>query len=114
MVMDSALLPCHMFRVHDATHNVGVNAQIKVEDQLRYPGPAEIKMAMQSLTPSTFVLAADVARAHRLVLVRKKVTGDSMLVGSKIWLNTVGTFGVTRLFAGIIRCAHSEGETSVN
>ena len=40
----------HSFRVvHDATHGVGVNSKIKVEDQLRYPGPAEIKMALQSL-----------------------------------------------------------------
>ena len=32
----------HTFRVvHEATHNVGVNAQIKV------PGPWEIKMALQ-------------------------------------------------------------------
>ena len=49
--------------VHDATHNVGVNSQIKVEDQLRYPGPMEIKMALQALHPATFVLTADVARA---------------------------------------------------
>ena len=95
----------HSFRVvHDATHNVGVNSQIKVEDQLRYPGPAEIKMAMQALYPPTFVLAADIARAHRLVLVREEDwgyqacrtgVGDKGEESSKIWLNTVGTFGVT-------------------
>ena len=66
----------HSFRVvHDATHNVGVNSQIKVEDQLRYPGPAEIKMAMRVLFPPTFILAADIARAHRLVLVREEDWG---------------------------------------
>ena len=114
----------HSFRVvHDATHNVGVNSQIKVEDQLRYPGPAEIKMAMQALYPPTFVLAADIARAHRLVLVSKEDWGyqacrtgvdDQGGESTKIWLNTVGTFGVTsasyhftRLFAAVSRCAHS-------
>ena len=114
----------HSFRVvHDATHGVGVNSQIKVEDQLRYPGPAEIKLAVQSLMPATFVLAADVARAHRLVKVKRTDWGlqacrtgvdDAGLPSSKIWLNTVGTFGVTsasyyftRFFGGIIRCAHS-------
>ena len=114
----------HTFRVvHDATHNVGVNAQIKVEDQLRYPGPSEIKLAMQALFPLTFILAEDIARAHRLVLVREEDwgyqacrtgVGDSGEPSSKIWLNTVGTFGVTsasyhftRLFAAVSRCAHS-------
>jgi hypothetical protein len=75
-----------------------------VEDQLRYPGPAEIKMAMQALYPPTFVLAADIARAHRLVLVSKEDWGyqacrtgvdDQGGESTKIWLNTVGTFGVT-------------------
>ena len=109
--------------VHDATHNVGVNSQIKVEDQLRYPGPMEIKMALQALHPATFVLTADVARAHRLVLVRRQDWGyqacrtgvdDSGEPSRKIWLNTVGTFGVTsasyhftRLFAAVSRCAQS-------
>ena len=114
----------HSFRVvHDATHNVGVNAQIKVEDQLRYPGPSEIKMAMQALFPPTFVLAADIARAHRLVLVKEEDWGyqacrtgvdDEGRPSDKVWLNTVGTFGVTsasyhftRLFAAVTRCAHS-------
>ena len=114
----------HTFRVvHDATHNVGVNSQIKVEDQLRYPGPSEIKMAMQALDPPTFVLAADIARAHRLVLVREEDwgyqacrtrVGDGGEPSGRIWLNTVGTFGVTsasyhftRLFAAVVRCAQS-------
>ena len=114
----------HSFRVvHDATHNVGVNAQIKVEDQLRYPGPSEIKMAMQALFPPTFVLAAYIARAHRLVLVKEEDWGyqacrtgvdDEGRPSDKVWLNTVGTFGVTsasyhftRFFAAVTRCAHS-------
>ena len=114
----------HSFRVvHDAIHVVGVNSQIKVEDQLRYPGPAEMKLAMQSLMPATFVLAADVTRAHSLLKVKRSDWGlqacrtgvsDTGLPSSKVWLNTVGTFGVTsasyyftRLFGGIIRCAHS-------
>ena len=85
----------HSFRVvHDATHNVGVNSQIKVEDQLRYPGPAEIKMAMQALYPPTFVLAADIARAHRLVLVREE---DWIAL---LFLMVVGTPFAWRKFQG--------------
>lgn len=114
----------HTFRVvHDATHNVGVNAQIKVEDQLRFPGPSEIKLAMQALFPPTLILAADIARAHCLLLVQEEDcgyqacrtgVGDSGEPSSKIWLNTVGTFGVTsasfhftRMFAAVSRYAHS-------
>eukprot|EP00435_Cladocopium_sp_Y103_P017512 s3945_g4.t1 len=109
--------------VHDATHNVGVNSRIKVQDQLRYPGPSEIKAAMEVMNPATFVLAADVSRAHRLVRVRREDWGlqacrtgvnDDGSSSSKVWLNCVGTFGVTsasyhftRLFGAVVRCAQS-------
>lgn len=94
-----------------------------MEDQLRYPGPTEVKLAFQTLFPATFTLAADIARAHRLVLVREEDWGyqacktgvdDEGKASDKIWLNAVGTFGVTsasyhftRLYAAITRCAHS-------
>eukprot|EP00435_Cladocopium_sp_Y103_P017854 s3622_g4.t1 len=109
--------------VHDATHNVGVNSQIKVEDQLRYPGPGEIRMALEAFHPATFALAADISRAHRLVLVREEDWGlqacktgvdDEGKPGRKVWLNCAGTFGVTsasyhftRRFGAVVRCAQS-------
>ena len=109
--------------VHDGTHGVGVNAQIKVLDQLRYPGPGEIKRAVEALYPPTFCLAADISRAHRLVRVKEGDWGlmacrtgvnDDGSRSSKIWLNCVGTFGIvsasyhfTRLFAGVVRAATS-------
>eukprot|EP00435_Cladocopium_sp_Y103_P023419 s974_g5.t1 len=109
--------------VHDATHNVGVNSRIKVQDQLRYPGPSEIKAALEVMSPATFVLAADVSRAHRLVRVRPADWGlqacrtgvnDDGTKSDRVWLNCVGTFGVTsawyhftRLFGAVVRCAQS-------
>eukprot|EP00435_Cladocopium_sp_Y103_P057979 s1782_g20.t1 len=109
--------------VHDATHNVGVNDKIKVLDQLRYPGPSEIRRAMEVLHPVSFVLAADISRAHRLVLVREDDWGwqacrtgvdDQGEANTKVWVNCVGTFGVTsasyhftRMFGAVVRCAHA-------
>eukprot|EP00435_Cladocopium_sp_Y103_P069710 s303_g33.t2 len=109
--------------VHDATHGVGVNDKVKVLDQLRYPGPAEIRRAMEVLHPVSFVLAADISRAHRLVLIREDDWGcqacktgvdDLGNPSSKVWLNCVGTFGVTsasyhftRMFGAVVRCSHS-------
>ena len=63
----------HTFRcVHDGAHGVGVNAGIQVWDQLNYPGPGEIRAAMEAIHPVTFALAADVSRAHRLVRIREE------------------------------------------
>eukprot|EP00435_Cladocopium_sp_Y103_P022693 s5638_g5.t1 len=109
--------------VHDATHNVGVNDKIKVMDQLRYPGCSEIRRAMEVLHPVSFVLAADISRAHRLVLVREEDWGwqacrtgvdDQGGTSTRIWVNCVGTFGVTSasyhfrsMFGAVVRCAHA-------
>ena len=109
--------------VHDGTHGVGVNSKIKVLDQLRYPGPGEVRKALEVLHPVTFCLAADVSRAHRLVKVREQDWGlmscktgvnDDGTASTKVWLNCVGTFGITsasyhftRLFGAILRAGAS-------
>ena len=71
----------------------------------------------------TFCLAADVSRAHRLVKVREQDWGlmscktgvnDDGTASTKVWLNCVGTFGITsasyhftRLFETILRAGAS-------
>ena len=58
------------FRViHDGIHGTGVNGNIHVRDQLVCPTAGDIRQAMRSLENATFVLTADVKRAHRLVKV---------------------------------------------
>ena len=59
------------FRViHDGTHGTGVNGRIAVRDQLASPTAGDLRPATRELEP-TFVLAADVSRAHRLVKIRE-------------------------------------------
>ena len=85
---------------HDATHGVGVNSAIQLKDQVRYPTAGDLRTALMTLPRAFFGLTGDVKRAHRLVKLaasdwgytacRTGVQGEDML-----WLNTVGTFGVS-------------------
>ena len=101
------------FRViHDAAHGVGANSQIKVRDQIRSTNAGDLRRALQVLPTACFALTGDVARAHRLIKVAEcdwKHQGCKTGVkGSDvIWVNCVGTFGVSsaayhwcRLMAG--------------
>ena len=89
------------FRVtHDGTHGTGVNGRIAVRDQLASPTAGDLRQATRELEP-TFVLAADVSRAHCFVKIREadwcfqacRVSSSSQ----NIWLNAVGTFGVSSI-----------------
>lgn len=103
--------------LHDGTHGVQVNNAIEIKDQLQYPGPADaaaVVMSAEEAMEASFGLSADIASAHRLVKIRKK---DWTLVCCKthtsspvVWVNKVGTFGIssapywwTRLFACVGR-----------
>ena len=103
--------------LHDGTHFVQVNNNIKFQDQLQYPGPQDAAALLRETSESResyFVLGADISAAHRLVKIRE---ADWHLLGCKadsdaqtIWINKVGTFGVssaaywwTRLFGCVGR-----------
>jgi len=103
--------------LHDGTHFVQLNSNICFQDQLQYPGPedaAAMIRLVEDEKESLFAMSADIKAAHRLVKIREE---DWPLLGCRahdedktIWVNTVGTFGVssasywwTRLFGGIGR-----------
>ena len=88
--------------LHDGTHGVQLNNSIKVLDRLEVPGPDEILECVavaQEAHEAVFGISADISSAHRLVLIRKS---DWPKLGCRarshdrvIWLNTVGTFGIS-------------------
>ena len=84
--------------IHDGTHGTGVNSHIKVRDQQEVPSAGDLKQAMRELDGATFVFAADVKRAHRLVKVCEQDWGYQACRVSeqdgKVWLNCVGSFGI--------------------
>ena len=104
--------------LHDGTHGVHVNNNIRLLNQQSNPGPKEVVHLVRSAKQSqeaTFCITGDVTAAHRLFLVREadwpllccKVRSDSPVV----WYNKVGTFGISssaflwsRLFGIIGRC----------
>ena len=86
--------------IHDATHGLSVNSAIKVRDQIRRPGAGDLRHAMQALPTAFFALSGDAARAHRLVKIAKRDWKHLCCrTGTKdvdvIWVNCVGTFGVS-------------------
>ena len=112
--------------VHDATHGQHVNDVIRVRDGQSYPSGADLEEALHSLPFATFSLSGDVSRAHRLAKVRE---ADWARQGCRarrhgdVFLNTVGTFGVSsasywwfRLMAGLGRLlyyCHGKDETTL-
>ncbi|CAE8737766.1 unnamed protein product [Polarella glacialis] len=88
--------------LHDGTHGVRVNNEIRTRDQLEYPGPAEearaMEIAKEEMPGVHFTLAADIRKAHRRVLHRKQDWGlmacRSHRDSEVIWINRVGTFGI--------------------
>ncbi len=86
----------------DGTHSVQVNNEIKMEDQLEFPTPAELARVMEISREQDWgvilAIAADIMKAHRRFLHDERDHGylccradsDSKVV----WANRVGTFGV--------------------
>jgi hypothetical protein len=91
------------FRIlHDGTHGVRINNEIRVLDQLDFSGPGDAAATMQSSLEEAngvqFAIAGDIKKAHRRVLHRKADWGlmacrDSS-EGDSVWINRVGTFGL--------------------
>jgi hypothetical protein len=102
--------------VHDATHGQHVNDAIRVRDAQAYPTGADLKQSLQDLPDAYFSLSGDVSRAHRLIKVRRcdwHRQACRARDGPKIFLNTVGTFGVVsdsywwyRFMSGVGRLAY--------
>ena len=88
--------------IHDGTHGVRLNNEIVILDRLENPGPCELAAIMETSQEASehvvFGLNADVAKAHRRVLVKETDWGvQACRTSSKssvIWLNKTGTFGV--------------------
>ena len=88
--------------LHDATHSVMVNHEIKYQDKILCPGPPEIAAIVQETANSgeaCFCVSADIKAAHRLVKVRRSDWGymccRSNSSSDTVWVNQTGTFGVS-------------------
>ena len=105
--------------VHDGTHGVRVNNAVRPRDQVRMPGPGEARTLLERASRDkdfSFLLAADVSKAHRRILNRKEDWGlqACRTRPSEVWVNRVGTFGIgsacywwARLAALVARVAGS-------
>ena len=101
--------------IHDGTHGVDLNPQIRPRDQQQLPAAPDEQRVLQETADSgeaAFALAGDVSKAHRRVLVLKSDWGlqACCLHPGRVWLNKVGTYGIasisywwTRLVAAIGR-----------
>lgn len=108
--------------IHDGSHDVAINPFIKIPDQMRCPNAGEGRTVMEYSSEERpgvhFGLHMDVSKAHRLFLHREQDRGllccrtdkKPLSPNSRIWLNKVGTFGITsasywwsRLASGIGR-----------
>ena len=88
--------------LHDATHSVMVNHEIKYQDKIICPGPAEIAGVVRESSETQeapFCVSADIKAAHRLVKVRQADWGylccRANSSSDTVWVNRVGTFGVS-------------------
>ena len=97
---------------------VGVNARIKVRDQIRSPSAGDVQALLRELPGVFFGLTGDVKRAHRLVKIAMRDWGaqacrTGVLNADRVWVNKVGTFGISsaayhwaRLMAGLGRSVY--------
>ena len=105
--------------VHDGSNGVHVNHRIRLLDQVRSPSAGELRIILKKAATEDskmFVLAGDVSKAHRRIKVRRKDWGFQAcrLEPGKVWLNCVGTYGMTpagyywarAAAGGMVRLAH--------
>ena len=115
--------------LHDGSNITRVNHRIKTRDKLRCPGPREKAYLLNDYRNKGEIgmsLLGDVGKAHRRIKIRQKdwgwqactladltdTNGDSV-DDKEVWLNTVGTFGLSsaaywwgRLGAALIRAMY--------
>ena len=87
--------------LHDGTNGLAVNTKTRLRDQERSPIAADIKRAMREKDRRgfhTFALTADVKEAHRQIPVDPRdwhLLGCQLEQGGDVFINTVGTFGIS-------------------
>ena len=87
--------------LHDGTNGLSVNTKTRLRDQERSPISSDIKRAMREKASrglSTFALTADVKEAHRQIPIDPRdwhLLGCQVERGADVFVNTVGTFGIT-------------------
>jgi hypothetical protein len=86
--------------VHDGSHKVHVNHRIKVRDQIRCPGAGDVRTILQergAVGARSFGILGDVSKAHRRVKIAERDWGYQacQLDEDTIWVNKVGTYGMT-------------------
>ena len=85
----------------DGTHGLKLNTRTRIRDQERAPISSDLKRAMREKARqgiSTFALTADVSEAHRQIPVHPQdwhLLGCQVTPGADVYVNTVGTFGVS-------------------
>ena len=85
--------------IHDASHGVHVNHRIRAQDQIRSPGPGELRTVIRDARDEKrqlFCICGDVAKAHRRVRIRASDHGYQCcrLEPGTVWVNGVGTYGL--------------------
>ena len=87
--------------LHDGTNGIRVNRRTRLRDQERSPTAPDIKRVMRekaSIGERSFALTADLKEAHRQVPIDSRdwhFLGCRVTPGSWIYVNKVGTFGIT-------------------
>ena len=87
--------------LHDGTNGLSVNTRTRLRDQERSPISSDIKRAMREKSSrglTTFALTADVKEAHRQIPIDPRdwhLLGCQVERGADVFVNTVGTFGIT-------------------
>ena len=86
--------------LHDATHDTKVNNRIRVRDRQRMPTVREMHALLDEQRTEgniAFALLGDATKAHRRVLIKAAEHGfmGCRLEDGKVWINKVGTFGLS-------------------
>ena len=86
--------------VHDGSNGIHVNHRVRPRDQLRSPGAGELRCILREkavIGRKLFAIAGDISKAHRRVKVREADWGYQAcrLRPGYIWVNCVGTYGMT-------------------
>ena len=103
--------------LHDGTNGISLNRRIRLRDQERCPFASDIKRVMREkarIGERSFALTADVKEAHRQVPIDPRdwhLLGCQVTPGSSVYINKVGTFGISSASYYWSRVAGALGRT---